>query len=1243
MKKFLGLDLGTSSIGWAVVQENESNIEILDMGSRIIPLIADERDEFTSGNAVTKNQKRTQRRTQRKGYDRYQLRRKYLTQFLLNNNMFPGDDLLRVHKMNLWELRKKAASERVELNELGRILYHLNQKRGYKSARIDENKEKKDTDYVVEVKGRHQLINERKQTIGQYLYEQLSDNQLYRIRNQVFPREAYIEEFDAIMREQQKHYPELINASFINELKNEIIYFQRKLKSQKGLVSVCEFAGIWVAVGNGREIFTGPKVAPRSSPVFQACKIWENINSIKIKNRRNEELPIASEQKQLIFDFLNKNERLKSSDLQALLNLEKKGDWLFNQQLKNGIQGNTTRTKLKEILGEDHHLLSFTIRTKENNSDATLYDKDTGEVLSCIKGKTIDDIIEKEPLYQLWHTIYSINDITECSKALIKRFDLQEDTALKLAQVDFVSAGFGNKSVKAMRNILPYLMEGYVYSDACMLAGYNHSDSITKEENLRRKLIDKLPQLHKNSLRQPVVEKILNQMINVVNCVIEKYGRPDEIRVELARELKQSKEERKQTYKDLNDREKENDRIRKRLREEYGIRDTRNNVIKWRLFQEIAGDDTKINAQCVYCGKQFGITDALQGSQVDVEHIIPKALLFDDSQSNKTLSHRHCNLDKHNQTAYDYMASKGEDSLNAYIDRVNKLFKNKIIGRAKFNKLLMPKSKIPNDFIDRQIRETQYISKKSKEMLLQVCRNVWATSGTVTERLRYLWGWNDVLMNLQLPKQREFGLTEWVEWETNNGQKHRKEVIKDWTKRDDHRHHAIDALVVACTKQGFIQRMNNLSQEGARAEIYAEVENMNFDFREKLNLLDRYLIAQRPFDTAYVEKKASQILVSFKSGKKVATWGRRIAKLNGKKQIVQNRIVVPRGPLSEESVYGKIVSVERDPKTSCIIRHPVKYLFENPHLIFKNYIRQLVEERLARFDNDVKSALASLKKEPVFLDKDKKVALEYATCFKEAYVIKYSVKSLKLGDVNYIVDEKAKQAIRARLEQFSGKTTEAFKEPVYIDEENKIPILTVRCYTGLEMVEPVKKDSSGKDIGFVKPGNNHHIAIYLDSDGKPVEHLCTFWHAVERKKFLMPVVIKSPTEVWDKIMTSNNEYPEAFLERLPQQGWKFVMEMQQNKMFLMNMAAEAIDEAIRNNNITELSNHLYRVQKLTSKDYYFRHHTETQVGESSKFISSRKHIRIASIKALIAHEPRAVDLSSLGGIMKIGEKLVWQH
>jgi CRISPR-associated endonuclease Csn1 len=1245
MKKILGLDLGSASIGWAVVEENNDKVKIVDLGSRIIPYEGTEGKDFAKGTGESRNSLRTKARTARKGYDRYQLRRKFLVDILQKNDMMPTEDLKNLPKMELWTLRNKAVSEEISKQELGRLLLWLNQKRGYKSSRSDANLDKKDTEYVAEVKSRHEKIKEQNLTIGQYFYKKLSADEYYRVKENIFPREAYIEEFDAICKKQKQHLN--LSDEFILKARNEIIYYQRPLKSQKGLVSVCEFEG-FCTVKNGKEYFVGPKVTPKSSPLFQIAKIWENINNIKLSSRKGENLILTPEQKQSLFDYLDNNEKLTSTELFKILGL-KKNDYVVNKQLEKGLQGNITKFAIGKCFenSEYDQFLKLNLQIIENDKFGYNYDKKTGEVLSEKSVKYICPLVEKEPFYQLWHIIYSINDIVECSNALQNRFGFDKKTAEKLANIDFNRFGFGNKSVKAIRKILPYLMEGDGYSVAMSYAGFDHSNSLTKDENLNRKLLNELKAIEKNSLRQPIVEKILNQMVNVVNSLIYKYSekdangkiskhfRFDEIRIELARELKQSKDERNQTDKNMSKRQRENEDITKRLAE-YGLRATRNNIIKWRLFEEIDNQDKKLNAICIYCGQPISLTEAIKGTEVDIEHIIPKSRLFDDSQSNKTLAHRKCNSTKGDKTAFDFMKTKSEEQFNAYIERVNCLYANKIIGKTKRDKLLMTENDIPDNFIDRQLRESQYIAKKAREVLQSICHNVWSTSGTVTAELRHLWGWDDVTMNLQMPKYKKLGQTEFVEWESEHGKrKHTKEIISGWTKRDDHRHHAVDALTIACTKQGFIQRFNTLNAGKTREDMEREIEKCSENFKEKRSTLEKYIISQRPIDVAEVEKAVSQILISFKSGKKVAVKGTRKVGRRGNKKVVQTDIIVPRGALSEESVYGKIKTIEQNKS--------LKYIFENPNLIFKPYIKELVEKRLNLYDNDTKKALASLKKEPIYLDENKTVALEYATCFKEEYVIKYTV-DINFNKTDKVIENNLREILQQRLNKFGNKPKEAFKDVQqgeetlkwYEDEGLKRPIHSVRCFTGLSAVAPVKKDETGNDIGFVKPANNHHIAIYKDTEGNRHEHVCTFWHAVERKKYNFPIVIKNTNEIWDKILSQpEGFYPDSFFEKLPSANLELEISMQQNEMLILNMNQEDVKITLQNQDYSQISDNLYRVQKLSTTNYMFRHHLETQIIDTIEAKESKKFVNIRSLNALFALNPLKIKINNIGEIVSV--------
>ena len=1151
MKTILGLDLGSASIGWAVVGEYEDKSKILDMGSRIIPLSVDDATQFTQGKTITKNADRTQKRTQRKGYDRYQLRRYNLRKFLQEFDMLYGEDLIALRSLELWGLRARAAKEQLGLPELGRVFFHLNQKRGYKSVKEDSN-DKKQTAYVQAINSRYSGIKERGVTIGQYFFEELSRDTSFRCKDNIFPRAAYVEEFDRVIAVQREFYPHIFTDKNIDRLRNEIIYYQRPLKSCKHLVSRCELEQM-----NCKEGEKAPRVAPRSAPLFQVCKIWETINNLALRNKYGNEFEISLEQKRAIFEFMNRNEKLKMQNLYSILGIRKNDGWLADKSLKNGLQGNITYVLIANALRDEdfaEEILKFDVKITDSN----FVDEDSGEIIPIV-----DSRIDKEPLNRLWHILYSVTDIDELRTALKKPFVVKKadgefvsylfkgETIERLCQIDFVKMGYGNKSIKAIRRILPFLMRGNGYHSAQCMAGYKER-SLTIEENANRVLLQSLPLIQKGELRQPIVEKILNQLVNIINALMAEYGNFDEIRVELARELKQSRDEREEAFRAMGKNKTDNEKYAKRIKEDYGLTPTRSRIQKYKMWEESVG-------VCMYCGSVVNVEDFLRGYEVEVEHIIPKSLLFDDSFSNKVCACRKCNQEKGNSTAYDYMESKGKDALEAYVDRVNDSYAKHKISKAKFNKLLMPASKIPTDFIDRQLRETQYVAKKAKEMLQMVSRNVHATSGSVTDFLRHIWDWDKVLHTLNLEKYKAGGLTEVVAVE-HKGCKYEEERILDWSKRLDHRHHAIDALVVACTKQGYIQRLNNLSS--LKDVAFAPADSQGKEYREKLSKLERYILSQPHISTAEVQSAVENILVSFKAGKRVATIGKRYAQRGGKRVLAQTGIVIPRGPLSEESVYGCIKTSDKKDKT------------------------KIVNE----------------------------------------YVIKYPLDSIDAKCVSDIIDGGIRRIVEARLNAFGGDKKKAFAEPL-LDHCGRV-IRSVRCRTGLSAVEAVRYNEQSEPEAFVKPGNNHHIAIYAGADGKTYEHVVTFWHAVERKKHKLPVIIENTNYAWEMV---TDEMSENFISHLPQRNSELLLSMSQNEMFILGMSDDDYNDALRNNNYALLSKHLYRVQKISKSYYVFRHHLETSVDDKYNGVKN---------EALSMHMGKLKSIRSIGSLMNLNPRKV---
>ena len=1181
-RKVLGLDLGVGSIGWCLItlDKDEKPQSILGMGSRIVPLSADDATEFTQGEAITKNKMRTVARTIRKGMDRYQLRREALKKVLREHAMLPDEALIKLPLLELWELRARAATpgEQLSLTELGRVLLHINQKRGYKHAKADEAAEAetnkgKETGYVAQVKGRYQILKEKGQTIGQHFAGELRANQqtaprgtyyTYRIKEQVYPREAYIEEYDRIMAVQRTFYPELLTDALIGRIRDRIIFYQRPLKSCKQLVSTCEFEkkervvqvkrinkdGVEELVE--RTITIGPKVAPKSSPIFQVCKVWESIQNIRLYYPDGTERKLEQEEKQKLFDYLQKNDKLSLTALRKELKIKPKDKLWCDKLLDKGIAGNTTTAILRKALkGYEQYegLLRFDLTIRDGHK------ADEDGVIRPI----VDESYQNEPLYKLWHILYSIEDKDDMRRALvgqleIKEEDLDDGLMDALYKIDFVKQGYGNKSAKFICKLLPHLQEGKMYSEAAEAAGVRHSDSMTAQERDERSLLETIPLLEKNALRQPVVEKILNQMINLVNALKREYGEIDEVRVELARELKMSREEREETTKSNNAREKENKTKAEYIKGEYNLTPTKSRIQKYRLWEESGGC-------CIYCGKHFGVEQFLRGEEIEVEHIIPRSILLDDSMSNKVCAHRSCNQEKGNRFAMEYIKSKGWEQ--SYIERVNSLFHDKKISYSKRQRLLMLPKDLPEDFIERHLRLSQYISREAQGILRKGIRLVSASEGSVTAKLRQLWGYDNILRDLNLERYRSMGETEVVTVEHRDGER-TDERIKDWSKRKDHRHHAIDALVVACTRQSYIQRLNRVNAEPDREEMDAFIKEQQqkptHSKGEKLSLLENWLIRQPHFTTGEVMKHAEGILVSLRPGKRTISRGRNIYKRSGKTD-VQRGVLIPRGALSEETIYG-VIRVDGEDKVVC----------------------------------------------------------------------KYPLQSLKLKDVEYIVDEVLRDKVRKRIDQRGEK--EAFADPLYFDEAQTQEVRSVRCFTGKDQAKliPLRYNDESEAVGFVAPGSNHHLALYRDVDGRLVESVVTFWQAISRIRYGLPAIVTHPREVIEQAL-SIPELPEEVLGALPKSRLRLMEVLRINDMFLIGMKDEEIKAAIEGEDYSTLSRHLYRVQKLSSMYYVFRYHLETEVKDEKNTSGEiPKFYRITSFSAYQRLNPRRVKIDLLGRI-----------
>ena len=193
----------------------------------------------------------------------------------------------------------------------------------------------------------------------------------------------------------------------------------------------------------------------------------------------------------------------------------------------------------------------------------------------------------------------------------------------------------------------------------------------------------------------------------------------------------------------------------------------------------------------------------------------------------------------------------------------------------------------------------------------------------------------------------------------------------------------------------------------------------------------------------------------------------------------------------------------------------------------------------------------------------------------------------------------------------------------------------MRVTTGLDnkSIRAIRYNANGEPITFVKTGNNHHVALYKDKNEKYQEHLCDFWHAVERKKYKLPIIIEHPDKIWDHILEESDKYPQDFLNNLPDPSWDFVFSFQANEMFILGLSNEEFDQYINDKNYAILSNHLYRVQKISSSYYSFRKHIDTSVNEDDCYAKINMFKRLRSINALIKENPIKVRINYLGEIV----------
>ena len=799
MKNYrLGIDLGSTSLGWSIIElsKGKEPTKLLNLGVRIFP---DGRD---AKSREPLNKKRRDHRSMRRNRDRYLQRKQHLMDCLIKNKLMPEDTIEQkgMEKLDPYKLRVQALDEKISLHEFGRALFHLNQRRGFKSNRKLDADDKETSTMKNAIKElQNELKNAGARTLGEYLFNLNKDNNKHHQRKplrvkttaegyNLYPnRKMYEDEFEILWKKQSEYHKEL--TSELKERIKNILFFQRPLKPQpKGK---CRFEP------------DEPR-CPVAFPIYQQFRIYQEVNNLRLLDFDRVSHDLTDEQRTLILKAVLAQKITAFKALRKKLGKEYAQDYVFNLESE----------KRKDMKGDE---TSFTLRKDEYFG--TKWDEHTDEEQDEVITRIIneDNDIEIEKTLVLW---------------LCKSFGLKKENAEKISNLR-LPQGVGSVSKKAINKILPFLKQGFIYSEACEKSGYHHSDFRTGERYNEGDLPyygevmpqhvafgtddpDDIDDVRFGKIPNPSVHIALNQLRKFVNALTKKYGAPQQIVVELARELKNGQKRLREIEYEQNKNRKQNEQIEEEL-EKIGVENTYQNRLKYKLWEELDKDPTK--RCCPYTGKHISLNavDGLFSNKFETEHILPKSKTFNDRPANKTVSYFKANRDKGERSPFEAFGHnpKGYE-WDKILARAEKLPKNK---RWKFYPGAMEKFENENEVISRMLTDTQYMSKVAREYTSYICGhdNVWVIPGQFTAKLRSKWGLNELL--------------------SDDSKKN----------REDHRHHSVDAFVVACTSRSMLQKIARAS-EISRDRFIDEMPPpfKGFQHEEMKKLLDSTTISFKP-------------------------------------------------------------------------------------------------------------------------------------------------------------------------------------------------------------------------------------------------------------------------------------------------------------------------------------------------------------------------------------------------------------
>ncbi len=876
----LGCDLGTNSLGWCALRlENGRPTGILAMGARIFN---DGRDPKSKESlAVDRRTARSMRRRR----DRFVQRQEALLKHLAQDGLFPAtpEETKALQELDPYRLRATALSEKIPLHHLGRALFHLNQRRGFKSNRKTDRRAGDDAGKIaVGVdRLRDAIAISGARTYGEFLHLRrcaASDaNTIPSVRARLrpesgegakgdgydfYPGRALIEEeFEALWQAQHTYYPEILTQDVHDRL-YEIIFNQRKLKAPR--IGTCT-------------MITGEQRLAKAHPLFQRRRLLEEINALMITLPGEEPKRLTLAQRDLLLLKLQDKRKVGFASLRKTLRLPEESRFNKEHEHRTDMPGDEVTAELggKTRFGPLWHHFSW------------------------------------ERQWEIVQKLKDEEDPTALRRWLEEQFSTLSDEQKTAIVTARLPEGYGRFGQTATLKLIEALREDVrVYSEAVAAAGLgHHSDRRTGEIFTDKKGRIALPyyglaleqhimpgtadpndpeELAIGRLTNPTVHIGLNQLRRVVNSLIRAHGLPEEICIELARDLKFTEERKKELTAQNAKNQKEAIRRGEKLRE-IGQADTGANRALLRLWEELNSD--VLDRRCIYTGRHISI-DMLFNGSVEVDHILPFATTLDDSNDNKILCLREANRFKRKRSPYEAWGNTPD--WDGIAQRAAHLPRGK---QWRFQPNALQQFEESGGFQARQLVDTQYLSKLAHEYLQVLypekgvgSRHVRVSPGRLTELVRRKLG-----LNALLPDHNLAG-----------GADHPKNRL-------DHRHHAIDAAVVAIIDTALLNEMSRASaQDGAEGRERVIVPEPWPTFRDDLHrAVDRIIVSHRP-DHGSTGKSGLKPGEDQTAGKlhNDTAYG-----LTGQKDAKGNEQVVHRVPLS--SLEPKDLPLIRDP----LLRH----------------------------------------------------------------------------------------------------------------------------------------------------------------------------------------------------------------------------------------------------------------------------------------------------------------------------------